>query len=95
MDLERYALTGKEELARNRMSTMRDIRAFMDEPDAEWEKGVWDKAVRGWEKDNRDKQAEAKAASKADRANAAASAKREAEKAASKAKREAEAGKGK
>eukprot|EP00548_Thalassiothrix_antarctica_P007863 CAMPEP_0194136884 /NCGR_PEP_ID=MMETSP0152-20130528/6833_1 /TAXON_ID=1049557 /ORGANISM="Thalassiothrix antarctica, Strain L6-D1" /LENGTH=143 /DNA_ID=CAMNT_0038833687 /DNA_START=236 /DNA_END=667 /DNA_ORIENTATION=- len=52
-DLRRYLRTGKEDLARNRMATMREIGTFVKaEPGAIWEGKTWHKGVMEWEADN-------------------------------------------
>ena len=67
-----------EDLARNRLQTMREVISFVDAADdAPWEKGPWDTAVITWEADQAHQEAERKAAEKAAKA-AAAKAKREA-----------------
>ena len=51
-DLTRFARDGVEDLARNRLQTMREVVAFVDAADdAPWEKGPWDTAVITWEAD--------------------------------------------
>ena len=48
-DLTRFARDGVEELARNRLQTMREVISFVDAADdAPWEKGPWDTAVITW-----------------------------------------------
>ena len=65
-DLERYARDGVEDLARNRVATMREVLAFVDAPDgAAWEKESWDSGVAAWEAEETRKVEEAKAAAKA------------------------------
>ena len=77
-DLTRFARDGVEDLARNRLQTMREVVSFVDAADdAPWEKGPWDTAVITWEADQAHQEAEAKAKAKAEKA-AAAKAKREA-----------------
>ena len=77
-DLTRFARDGEEQLARNRLQTMREVISFVDAADdAPWEKGPWDTAVITWEADQAHQEAERKAAEKAAKA-AAAKAKREA-----------------
>ena len=77
-DLTRFARVGEEQLARNRLQTMREVISFVDAAaDAPWEKAPWDTAVITWEADQAHQEAEAKAAAKAEKA-AAAKAKREA-----------------
>ena len=77
-DLTRFARDGVEDLARNRLQTMREVVGFVDAADdAPWEKGPWDTAVITWEADQAHQEAEAKARAKAEKA-AAAKAKREA-----------------
>ena len=77
-DLTRFARDGVEDLARNRLQTMREVISFVDAADdAPWEKGPWDTAVITWEADQAHQEAERKAAEKAAKA-AAAKAKREA-----------------
>ena len=77
-DLTRFARDGEEQLARNRLQTMREVIGFVDAADdAPWEKGPWDTAVITWEADQAHQEAERKAAEKAAKA-AAAKAKREA-----------------
>ena len=77
-DLTRFARDGVEDLARNRLQTMREVISFVDAADdAPWEKGPWDTAVITWEADQAHQEAEAKAKAKAEKA-AAAKAKREA-----------------
>ena len=77
-DLTRFARDGVEDLARNRLQTMREVVSFVDAADdAPWEKGPWDTAVITWEADQAHQEAEAKARAKAEKA-AAAKAKREA-----------------
>ena len=50
-DMARFAEEGKEDLAKARMSTMREILTFQDaEPEATWED-----AVATWEKDEQEK----------------------------------------
>merc|ERR1719506_1174536 len=89
-ELTRFARDGKEELARNRLQTMREVVGFVDAADdAPWEKGPWDTAVIAWEADQARQEAEAKAAAKAAKA-AAAKAKREAAAAAKAAAEKAE-----
>ena len=51
-DLTRFARDGEEQLARNRLQTMREVISFVDAADdAPWEKGPWDTAVITWEAD--------------------------------------------
>ena len=77
-DLTRFARVGEEQLARNRLQTMREVISFVDAAaDAPWEKAPWDTAVITWEADQAHQEAERKAAEKAAKA-AAAKAKREA-----------------
>ena len=77
-DLTRFARDGEEQLARNRLQTMREVISFVDAAaDAPWEKAPWDTAVITWEADQAHQEAERKAAEKAAKA-AAAKAKREA-----------------
>ena len=77
-DLTPFARDGEEQLARNRLQTMREVIGFVDAADdAPWEKGPWDTAVITWEADQAHQEAERKAAEKAAKA-AAAKAKREA-----------------
>mmetsp|Transcript_21813 Transcript_21813/g.25978 ORF Transcript_21813/g.25978 Transcript_21813/m.25978 type:complete len:154 (-) Transcript_21813:394-855(-) len=75
-DLERYVREGLEELARNRIATMREIVVFVDDdPGSAWEQVTWDKAVQAWETLEAEKsaaelakaKAEKKAKAKADR----------------------------
>lgn len=47
-DLERFVATDKEEMARNRIETMRRIVEY-GEPGAIWEQAQWDKTVAVWE----------------------------------------------
>jgi len=55
-DLKRFALTGKEELSRDRIATMREILQFVGtEPGAKWEESAWNKGVTAWEIDNAEK----------------------------------------
>ena len=49
-DLMRFATTGKEELAKNRIRTMKEIAEIAGmAPGATWEKSSWDKGVSAWE----------------------------------------------
>ena len=49
-DLMRFATTGKEELAKNRIRTMKEIAEMAGmAPGATWEKSSWDKGVSAWE----------------------------------------------
>jgi len=55
-DLKRFSLTGKEELSRDRIATMREILQFVDtEPGIKWEESTWNKGVTAWEIDNAEK----------------------------------------
>jgi len=78
-DLRRFVSTGKEDLARRRFATLREIVQFADGPGV-----TWDQAVVAWETNNAEKLAVAKAQAKADMM-ARAKAKREAEEAEKKA----------
>ena len=81
-DLTRFARVGEEQLARNRLQTMREVISFVDAAaDAPWEKAPWDTAVITWEADQAHQEAERKAAEKAAKAKreAAAAAKAAAE----------------
>ena len=63
-DLTRFARDGVEDLARNRLQTMREVVAFVDAADdAPWEKGPWGTAVITWEADQAHQEAQAKALS--------------------------------
>ena len=90
-DLTRFALSGKEELARRRITTMREIAGIAQElePSDTWEKDSWYKAVTTWEENEAAKEAAAKAAAKAAK-QAKAKAEREAKAAAAAAAKEAE-----
>jgi len=49
-DLERFVRNGLEELARNRIATLREIVEFVDDgAGTVWEQVTWDKAVKAWE----------------------------------------------
>ena len=90
-DLGRFCRTGKDDLARNRVETMKDILPFVKTPeDGLWEMKAWEKGVSAWEANEEAEREAAIAKAKAERrerAKAAATA-REAE---SKAKAEAAA----
>ena len=87
-DLRRFARDSIEDLARNRIATMREISGIAHgiEPSAMWERATWDKAVAVWEKEEERKAIKAK-----DAAKAAKKAAREAAKAAEAAEAEAAA----
>ena len=81
-DLTRFATTGNEEMAKNRIATMKEVAAIAYkgmEPGTVWEKEAWDTAVLTWETAEAAKLADAIAAEK------------EAKKAKAKAAREAAA----
>lgn len=90
-DLGRFCRTGKDDLARNRVETMKDILPFVKTPeDGLWEVKAWEKGVSAWEANEeaeRDAVIAKAKAERRERAKAAAAA-REAE---SKAKAEAAA----
>lgn len=84
MDLERYVLTEKEELAKNRIATLRDIISFVErvdgvEPGAVWEQVKWDKGVRAWETDAMEKSVAEAARAKAEKKEKAKAAREAAE----------------
>ena len=85
-DLTRYSLTGKEEMARRRVNTMREIAEVaygegLAKAGASWEEEIWNSVVSSWEAAEAAKEAAAVKAAK-DAKAAAAKAKREAEAAA-------------
>eukprot|EP00592_Proboscia_alata_P003672 CAMPEP_0194378480 /NCGR_PEP_ID=MMETSP0174-20130528/35495_1 /TAXON_ID=216777 /ORGANISM="Proboscia alata, Strain PI-D3" /LENGTH=112 /DNA_ID=CAMNT_0039160521 /DNA_START=160 /DNA_END=498 /DNA_ORIENTATION=- len=76
-DLERFANSGSEDLARCRILTMKEVVQYNAEPGAVWEQAAWDKSVLGWEQNRAELAAAELARVKAEK-KAAAKAKREA-----------------
>ena len=70
-DLERYARTGKEELGRNRIATLREISTFLDDdnrkPGAVVEPETWFTAQKAWEASETAKKEAEKARLKAEK----------------------------
>ena len=76
-DLTRFVCLDEEstdELAKNRIQTMKDILAFhfMGGPGGAWDRMSWDNAMAAWSQEEADKRQRAKDAIKAERAAARA-----------------------
>eukprot|EP00587_Corethron_hystrix_P011770 CAMPEP_0113323072 /NCGR_PEP_ID=MMETSP0010_2-20120614/16040_1 /TAXON_ID=216773 ORGANISM="Corethron hystrix, Strain 308" /NCGR_SAMPLE_ID=MMETSP0010_2 /ASSEMBLY_ACC=CAM_ASM_000155 /LENGTH=116 /DNA_ID=CAMNT_0000181807 /DNA_START=104 /DNA_END=454 /DNA_ORIENTATION=+ /assembly_acc=CAM_ASM_000155 len=67
-DIKRFLGTGKEDLARRRIATMKEILQFADEPpNGTFDRAKWDQTMSSWEANETKKLEMAKAKAKAER----------------------------